>query len=178
MKCIVLIHLFIIPYLGSFGQDCSRLFEVDKFTKDKTSNLFLKGIEDIKPFVRLELNIGNGYPNYIRIQLHAGDGKKNQFGLEEYDNLTRKYISNERNSISLYLLFEDDKSFQLFRGEYMMYSNSVSLNKSEINADFLAHLKNKRVTDIRFEFNNIRGDFSIPDSQQNYFIQITQCLKW
>lgn len=178
MKYLVTVPLFMVICLSSFGQDCSEIFNEDKFTKDKTSSVFFKGVEDVKPFIRLEAIILKDFPDYIRIQLHAGDGKKNQFGFEDYENLTSEYESNERNSISLYLLFEDDKSFQLFPGVNVIYNNSVAILKSEIGADLLSHLKNKKVTDIRFEFNSIRGDYSVPASQQSYFIQMMQCLKW
>ena len=105
MKFILFSTIYTLIFLRSFGQNCKEIFEQDKFTKDRTSNIFFKGIENIKPFVRLEINIRKDYPDYIRIQLHAGNGNENQFGLEDYENLTLKYISSERNSISLYLLF-------------------------------------------------------------------------
>lgn len=187
MKRFLTFLLFISILTKGLSQNCEIDFSEDKFTKDKKDYFDLDGLENnssIKPFVRLTIHI-SGLENYqkdnLRIELSAGTGKKDDLFIgnkwRDYSSLTSKYLSQENNNLLLYFLFEDGKSFYLMGSSQVVYGNSVYMKKS-VQQDLLQYFKTKKVTDIRFIFNSIQGDYQIPDSKQGYFKQLMRCLNW
>lgn len=179
--------ILLLTSFSLFSQDCEKLFSEDKFTKDKKAYFFIEGVENYKPFIQLTVEV-SGNKSYsdenISIVLAAGTGKTNTFGLKDYSSLTLKYVGNEKNNMLLYFLFDDGKSFYLTGSSNVVYDNSVYFNK-KANSELLSSIKTRKLTDIRFSFNDIQGDYKIPavnkelsSSNQDFFMNIIKCINW
>jgi hypothetical protein len=187
MKTCLTFLLLISFFTKGVSQNCEIDFSEDKFTKDKTAYFDLQGYEgnsSSKPFVRLTIHV-SGSESYqkdnLRIELSAGTGKRDELinsdSWRDYSSLTLKYITEERNNLLLYFLFEDGKSFYLMGSSQVVYDNSVWMKKS-LQQDLLEYFKTKKVTDIRFKYNFVQGDYHLPDTKQGYFKQLMTCLNW
>lgn len=183
MRLCLTLLLFISILNKGLSQNCEISFSEDKFTKDKKDYFYLDGIEDyssIKPFVQLTVHV-SGDENYqkdnLRIELSAGTGKKDFLGIRDYTSLTLQFVGQKENNLLLYFLFEDGKSLYLMGDSHVVYGNSVYMVKSA-QPEILQYFKTKRVTDIRFIFNTVQGDYTLPVSKQNYFKQLMACINW
>jgi hypothetical protein len=187
MKLCLTFLLFISFLTKGLSQNCEIDFSEDKFTKDKKDYFDLDGYEgnsSIKPFVRLTIHVSGSESyqnNNLRIELSAGTGKRDELlnndRWRDYSSLTLQYVGQKENTLLLYFLFEDGKSLYLMGSSEVVYGNSVYMVKS-VQQEILQYFKTKKVTDIRFIYNSVQGDYHLPDSRQDYFKQLMTCLNW
>ncbi len=179
-----MIKLFYTLFLLSsfcYSQNCKEYITEDKFTKEKQNKIYIDG-DYSTPYIILTVKIRNSNQKHIEIQMQAGDGKKDSYGFPNYDNLTLKYVDKD-NAQQLYFLFDDSKSFLVSSPGNIKYGQSVYIVESE-NPELFMHLKNNNLTDIRFVFNYIKGDYSINKTykqnhiSQDYFKILFSCLNW
>jgi len=172
--------LLLFISINSISQNCDNLFSEDKFTKDKKAYFYMDGIDGYKPYAKLTIEVsGNkSYSNEnIAIELSAGTGKKDEIGLRDYTSVTLKYVSQKDNNLMLYFLFEDGKSLYLMGSSQVVYGNAVYFNKTA-SSELVSYLKTKKVTDIRFIFNDTQNDYHIPDDNQDFFKELMKCINW
>ena len=189
MKSIIFLIL-ITTSLATKSQDCKSFFDTDKFTKDKKVNFYIDGYGDYTPFVRLTFKFSNEQiqnKNSFTVECSAGTGKITGTGLmerQDWESKTNEYLSNMKNSIFLTFLFDDETTIMIHSSPNCAYCNTAYFNSKE-TPELISKFKTNKVTDIRFNFNTINQDYSIPKSNTNntsstqtFFQTMINCLGW
>ena len=191
MKIIVTLTLcFLAINSVTKAQNCSTFFSTDKFTKERKTDFYFDGYAPIQTFVRLTFKFTKEEietKNSFTVECTAGTGKKINngfFEVRDYESLTKNYLTTPKNYISITFLFDDETTITIHSQPNCMYCNTAYFDSKE-TPSLIEKFKNHKLTDIRFGFNALNGDFSIPvsNSENPYSTQtfgqtMISCLGW